>query len=345
MADSPKAPYGDVEYADPGYQSDKQKRYPIDTAEHVRAAWSYINQSDNAGKYSAEHLASIKSKIRAAAKKFNVEIAEEEQERSQLPSIDFCSRAYAGLNVVEGADSAAPTLSGYLAVFDEWAEVRSRVEGHFMERFSPVAFTRSLQRDRPRMRLLYNHGEDPQIGFKPIGTIDDIGADKKGVYYRSTLYQTPNVREIIPALEDGQMGSSVTFRPNTAKDLIDYAPKRSDFNPDRLPEVTRQEVRILEFGPCMFPVYQGATAELRSFTDQFVLARFGFTPEQIAAILESPGSLTLPTETALSTARPEVSRSHGETREKPVVPVRSRFQTREGYLEWLRNATSTSSAR
>src|SRR6185437_2803811 len=42
-----KKPYGNVSYADPGYQSDKQKRYPIDTAAHVRAAWSYINQSKN----------------------------------------------------------------------------------------------------------------------------------------------------------------------------------------------------------------------------------------------------------------------------------------------------------
>src|SRR6185312_5147778 len=37
-----KTPYGDVAYADPGYQSDKKKRYPIDSADHVRAAWSYI---------------------------------------------------------------------------------------------------------------------------------------------------------------------------------------------------------------------------------------------------------------------------------------------------------------
>jgi len=74
MADN--KPYGDVAYADPGYQDDKKKRYPIDTAEHVRAAWSYINQKGNAGEYSPEPLKSMRDRIMAAAKKLGVEIAE-----------------------------------------------------------------------------------------------------------------------------------------------------------------------------------------------------------------------------------------------------------------------------
>lgn len=75
MADNANEPYGDVSYADPGLQADKKKRYPIDTAEHVRAAWSYINQKGNAGKYSPEQVKSIKDKIMAAAKKLGVEIS------------------------------------------------------------------------------------------------------------------------------------------------------------------------------------------------------------------------------------------------------------------------------
>ena len=70
MADN--EPYGDVTYADPGYQEDGKKRYPIDTEDHVRTAWSYINQADNSGKYSAEQLAAIKKKIQAAMKKMGV---------------------------------------------------------------------------------------------------------------------------------------------------------------------------------------------------------------------------------------------------------------------------------
>lgn len=69
-------PYGDVTYADPGYQKDKKKRYPLDTKDHVKSAWSYINMPKNAEAYTAGQLSSIKSKIKAAAKKFGVEITE-----------------------------------------------------------------------------------------------------------------------------------------------------------------------------------------------------------------------------------------------------------------------------
>jgi HK97 family phage prohead protease len=60
-------PYGDVEYADPGYR-DGKKRYPIDTEGHIRAAWNYIHKPKNAGEYSAEQLKHIKSKIISAWK-------------------------------------------------------------------------------------------------------------------------------------------------------------------------------------------------------------------------------------------------------------------------------------
>jgi phage head maturation protease len=61
-------PYGDVAYADPGYQSDKKKRYPLDSEKHIRAAWNYIHKPKNAGKYSAEQLSHIKANIVSAWK-------------------------------------------------------------------------------------------------------------------------------------------------------------------------------------------------------------------------------------------------------------------------------------
>ena len=74
-----KEPYGDVKYADPGYQKDGKKRYPIDTKEHVVAAWDYINKGSNADKYSSGDLAKVKSAIKSAAKKFGVTIDSEKK--------------------------------------------------------------------------------------------------------------------------------------------------------------------------------------------------------------------------------------------------------------------------
>jgi hypothetical protein len=62
--------YGDVAFADP-----TNHKYPIDTAEHVRAAWSYINHKDNAAKYDADEVRTMKDRIRHAANRFGVEIS------------------------------------------------------------------------------------------------------------------------------------------------------------------------------------------------------------------------------------------------------------------------------
>ena len=64
--------YGDVTFADP-----TNKKYPIDTEEHVRAAWSYINKKANAAKYDAEEVEAIKGRITRAAKKFDIEISDD----------------------------------------------------------------------------------------------------------------------------------------------------------------------------------------------------------------------------------------------------------------------------
>lgn len=80
MASDAKKPYGDVKYADPGWQKDGKKRYPIDTADHVRAAWSYINQAGNASKYTPDQVKKIKSRIKSAARKFGISIGGESTE-------------------------------------------------------------------------------------------------------------------------------------------------------------------------------------------------------------------------------------------------------------------------
>jgi len=61
--------YGDVQFADP-----TNNKYPIDTPEHVRAAWSYINHADNAAKYAKDEVAAIKNRIKRAARQHGVEI-------------------------------------------------------------------------------------------------------------------------------------------------------------------------------------------------------------------------------------------------------------------------------
>jgi phage head maturation protease len=59
-------PHDPIDYADPGYQPDGKERYPLDSERHIRAAWAYIHQVHNAGRYTPGQLARIKSRIVAA---------------------------------------------------------------------------------------------------------------------------------------------------------------------------------------------------------------------------------------------------------------------------------------
>jgi hypothetical protein len=49
--------------------------------------------------------------------------------RESLPQVRLRSAANGGM----------PTLVGHFASFNEWTEIRSTVEGHFMERIAPGA--------------------------------------------------------------------------------------------------------------------------------------------------------------------------------------------------------------
>jgi hypothetical protein len=64
--------YGDVAFADP-----VNNKYPIDTPKHIRAAWSYINHKDNAAKYDADEVETIKNRIKRAAKAHDIDIESE----------------------------------------------------------------------------------------------------------------------------------------------------------------------------------------------------------------------------------------------------------------------------
>ena len=54
--------YGETLFADP-----TNKKYPIDTPGRIKAAWAYIHQPRNAGKYTPAEVRTIKARIRKAA--------------------------------------------------------------------------------------------------------------------------------------------------------------------------------------------------------------------------------------------------------------------------------------
>lgn len=162
-------------------------------------------------------------------------------------------------------DGEPPTLFGHFAVFGEWAEISSAVEGHFMERIAPGAFAATFRRDKPK--VLFQHGRDPQIGDKPLGPIEMLREDEIGAYYEVPMLDTAYNRELLPGLEAGLYGAS--FRFTVSGEDVDQRPERSDHNPNAIPERTIRETQVHELGPVTWPAYEGASAGVRSLTDWY----------------------------------------------------------------------------
>jgi HK97 family phage prohead protease len=192
-----------------------------------------------------------------------------EQLPSERPPRDELVRAISGeLELRDNQDDAGPTMVGHFARFNEWTEIDSVFEGNFMERVAPGAFRKTFAENRDRMRVLFQHGQDPQIGDKPLGSIDVLEEDKRGAYYEVPLLDAPYVRDnILPGLRAGLYGAS--FRFSVQREEFNRDTQPSEHNPQALPERTLKEIAVREFGPVTFPAYPGATAGVRSLTDEF----------------------------------------------------------------------------
>jgi HK97 family phage prohead protease len=183
------------------------------------------------------------------------------------------------------------TLYGHFSMFNNWYEISSTYEGRFLERIAPGAFDDTLARNGDRIKVLYDHGMDPQLGNKPLGTIRSMGEDKNGAYYEVALIDTDYNRNfIIPAAAAGLLGSSFRFR------VIDESwndPRRStSANPERLPERTITKLEVFEFGPVTFPANPAATAAIRSATDDWH-DRLLHDPKFVARFTERVGLLNV----------------------------------------------------
>jgi hypothetical protein len=190
-----------------------------------------------------------------------------------------------------GDGGEGPVMVGHFAVFDQWAEIDSLWEGNFMERFVLGAFTKTIREGRDRMRVLFQHGQDPQIGDKPIGPIRALHEDAQGAAYEVPLLDAAYVREhLLPGLEAGLYGASFRFRV-MREELVDE-PGASEHNPQALPERTVKEAQVLEFGPVTFPAYDGASAGVRSLTDDFIMRCFARDPGRLHAMLTAAGAAT-----------------------------------------------------
>ncbi len=169
-------------------------------------------------------------------------------------------------------------MSGHFAVFNQWTEIDSVREGNFLERIAPGAFTRTFAENRDSIRVLYDHGQDPHIGNKTLGVPRFLDEDREGAGYRVPLFDTSYNRDLLPGLQSKPPQYGASFRFSVDDEEFDRSAKKAAHNPKGLPERTIKAVNLYEFGPVTFPAYAGATAGVRSGTDDY-LQRTRPTPQ------------------------------------------------------------------
>ncbi len=163
-------------------------------------------------------------------------------------------------------------MFGHFSTFGDWYEIDSAYEGQFLESVAPGAFKATFQNDKAGMRVLYDHGFDPQLGNKPLGPISVLREDAIGAYYEVPLLDTDYNRNfVLPALRgkliDGrtvgsQLGAS--FRFIVTGESWNRSPSRSTRNVQGLPERTITGAQVMEFGPVTFPASPGASSGVRT---------------------------------------------------------------------------------
>lgn len=168
-------------------------------------------------------------------------------------SMELCTRAFDF--EFDGDSGDGRTLDGYAAVFNSPTRIRD-MQGDFDETILPGAFQRSISRRMPVLQ--FDHGKDPRIGSTPIGKIDALSEDSRGLHVRARLFAHPDVDRVREAIAEGAI-TGMSFRFGV--------PQGGDTWTRRAGDVDLREIRDAdthELGPVVFPAYDATSVSVRS---------------------------------------------------------------------------------
>lgn len=149
------------------------------------------------------------------------------------------------------------TLAGFAAVTDTWTEIDSVFKGTFRERIQPGAFKKTITENGDRVKVLFNHGMDPQIGSKPLGKPVVIEERDGGLWTETPLDHTSYNADLKELLRSGAL-DGMSFQFDVLGESWDMDTE------DGTDERTITEVKLYEFGPVTWPAYETTTAGIRS---------------------------------------------------------------------------------
>jgi HK97 family phage prohead protease len=185
-------------------------------------------------------------------------------------------------------DTDGHTLEGYAAVFDSPTVINSW-EGHFVEVIERGAFARTI---RGRPVLQFDHGSHPLFGSMPVGVIEELREDDKGLYVRAALHSGAFFEPLREAIASGSIdGMSFRFTIPEDGQTVDTS--------GELPVHTLTDLDVQELGPVVWPAYKETTVGVRA--------------KELAQIITSDEEIRTELFRALLFAKPSDEESDTET--------------------------------
>lgn len=218
-------------------------KFPIFDAKHARLAWDLFKTAKD---IPAADKPKILAKIKAACKKFGIDISDDSLPRNvERRVVQFPIEA-------RKAEDGSRKFRGTAVVFNQLSENL----GGFREQIDPAAFDEAEMSD---VRLLFNHDDSLVLGRTKSGTLQ-LTRDAKGLHFEADPPDTTVARDLATSMDRGdidQCSFSFTVAPGGA----DW-----DQDPDSGSEIrtVKKISRLYDVSIVTYPAYPQTSSELRS---------------------------------------------------------------------------------
>jgi HK97 family phage prohead protease len=206
-----------------------------------------------------------------------------------------CKRGYALEDLHVRSDGSGRVVEAYAAVFNTRAEIMDQ-DGHYFESLSPNSFDRTIQHKAPsRFGVLFNHGmtitgAPNPAATMPIGVPLDVKADERGVWTATRYLDNPLADQVLDAIKAGAIRAQ-SFSGRFTRSQRSYPDGRGT---GKLPQITRSEVDMREYGPAVFAAYEEAAILGTRSVELFVRALMAAPPDEREDLLKNFEGLTTP---------------------------------------------------
>jgi phage head maturation protease len=221
-------------------------------------------------------------------------------------------------------DEGEQVVEGMVVPLDEWSEVDSVIEGHFMERFAAGSLTKTFAEQVKRMKGYFEHGHSRLFGPMPIMDIRETWVTDTGGFFRADLLdEVPDMLK--GGLRRGLYGASLGAK--VIKMTRNRRPGKSDHNPEGIEERTYTEVRAFDISLTPRPHYPTALVALRSITDHLLIERLLEDPRRLLEVIA---------ERSETTAEKETTEPQHSGREEQAEPAPQRSRSTQPSHDYLR---------